>query len=124
MKRDYIPTMITSTTQPPIQEEPWSYYRDAKNKVSEFCDDNGVIKKKIEFTDQKYLESYSWEFMLKKTTTEDSEFGFAREMQTAGYLDCFVMVSMYHIAFADQYIDFSKHNADRIRTYINTYLVK
>jgi tetratricopeptide (TPR) repeat protein len=124
MKRDYIPTMINSTSQPPIQEEPWSYYRDAKNKVSEYCDEDGVIKKKIEFTDQKYLETYSWEFMLKKTTTEDSEFGFARDVQKDGYLDCFVMVSMYHIAFADQYKDFSKHNAARIRTYINTYLVK
>jgi tetratricopeptide (TPR) repeat protein len=124
MGREYIPSMINSSSQSTIAEEPWSYYRQAKDKISEYCNDDGVVKKKIEFTEQKYLESYSWEFMLKKTDMEDKEFGFARKMQKEGYLDCFAMVSMYHIAFAAQYEDFSEHNADRIRTYINTYLVK
>lgn len=124
MVRDYMPSMINSTTQSTIPEEPWSYYREAKEKISDYCNDGGIVKKKLEFTEQKYLETYSWEFMLKKTTTEDKQFGFAREMQKAGYLDCYAMVSMYHISFAEQFDDFSKHNADRIRTYINTYLVK
>jgi tetratricopeptide (TPR) repeat protein len=124
MKRDYMPSMIASTTQSTINDEVWSYYREAKGKLSDYCNDAGIVKKKLEFTDQKYLEAYSWEFMLKKTTTEDDEFKFARKMQTEGYLDCFAMVSMYHVAFSEQYVDFSKHNADRIRTYINTYLVK
>lgn len=122
--RDYAPNMINSTTQSTIAEDPWSFYRDAKNKLSDYCSKEGIVKKKIEFTGQKYLEPYSWEFMLKKTKPEDTQFDFAREMQAAGYLDCFAMVSMYHIAFSEQYEDFSKHNADRIRTYINTYLVK
>lgn len=124
MERDYMPSMITSTVQTTIADEPWSYYRQAKDKISEYCNDDGIVNKKLEFTDQKYLESYSWEFMLKKTDTEDKEFGFARKVQKDGYLDCFAMVSMYHISFSEQYSDFSKHNADRIRTYINTYLVK
>jgi tetratricopeptide (TPR) repeat protein len=124
MQRNYMPSMIAATAQPAISKEPWSYYREAKNKIADYCNDEGVIKKKLEFTEQKYLETYSWEFMLKKTSTDDDEFGFAREMQTAGYLDCYAMVSMYHITFSEQYDDFSKNNADRIRTYINTYLVK
>ncbi|MDQ3109172.1 MAG: tetratricopeptide repeat protein [Bacteroidota bacterium] len=124
MARDYMPSMLSATGQVPIQDEPWSYYRQAKDKIADYCNDEGVIKKKLEFTEQKYLETYSWEFMLKKSTTEDKEFGFAREMQKAGYLDCFAMVSMYHITFSEQYEDFSKNNGERIRTYINTYLVK
>ncbi len=124
MTRDYMPSMLSSTSQSTITEEPWSYYRQAKDKIGEYCNDDGIIKKKLEFTDQKYLESYSWEFMLKKSETEDKEFGFARKVKKDGFLDCFAMVSMYHISFQDQYVDFSKHNADRIRTYINTYLVK
>lgn len=77
----------------------------------------------MDFTDQKYLEVFAWELMLNKTETEEQEFGFARKMQKEGYLDCFAMVSMYHISFSDQYIDFAK-NPDRIRKYIDTYLVK
>ncbi len=124
MSRDYLPSMLTSTTQDPITAEPWSYYREAKNKISDYCNDEGIVKKKLEFTEQKYLEAYSWEYMLKKSDTEDGEFGFARKMQTAGYLDCYAMVSMYHIAFSEQYEDFASKNADRIRKYIGTYLVK
>ncbi len=124
MSRNYLPSMITSTSQGAIAAEPWSYYREAKDKISDFCNDFGIVKKKLEFTEQKYLETYSWEFMLKKTDTEDGEFGFARKMQKEGYLDCYAMVSMYHIAFSEQYEDFSKKNADRIRQYIATYLVK
>jgi hypothetical protein len=124
MSRDYLPGMITATNQETVSAEPWSYYREAKDKIGDYCNDKGIVKKKLDFTEQKYLETYAWEYMLKKTDTEDKEFGFARKMQTEGYLDCFAMVSMYHIAFSDQYADFSKHNADRIRKYIDTYLVK
>ncbi len=124
MKRDYFPNMISANEQATTSEDPWTYYRLAKDKVFEFCNEEGIIKKKIEFTDQKYLECYSWEFMLKKTDTEKREFGFARKVQKDGFLDCYAMVSMYHIFFSQQYADFSKHNAERIRIYINTYLVK
>lgn len=124
MKRLYLPNMIAATDQANPSGEPWMYYRQAKDKVFEFCTEDGIIKKKIEFTDQKYLESYSWEFMLKKTSSDNDDFAFAREVQKAGYLDCYAMVSMYHIFFSQQYIDFSKNNTERIRTYINTYLVK
>ncbi len=124
MKRVYLPNMIGLNEQETTNEVPWTYYRLAKDQVFEFCNEEGIIKKKIEFTGQKYLECYSWEFMLKKSETEEREFGFARKVQKDGFLDCYAMVSMYHISFCDQYTDFSKNNAERIRTYINTYLVK
>ncbi len=125
MGRDYLPGILTITEQESVAAtSPWSFYRSAKDKIGDYCNDYGVVKKKVDFTEQKYLEVFAWELMLNKTETEEQEFGFARKMQKEGYLDCFAMVSMYHISFSDQYIDFAKKNPDRIRKYIDTYLVK
>lgn len=124
MTRTSYPNMMTATAQAPITEEPWSYYRDAKDKIADYCDDDGIVTKSTSLTESKYLEVYSWEYMLKKSDTEDKEFAFARKMQTEGYLDCFSMVSMFHISFRKQYADFAKNNSERIRKYIETYLVK
>jgi tetratricopeptide (TPR) repeat protein len=117
-----------SATQTPPNSGPFVFYNAAKEKISDYCNDDGIIKKSQSVTEQKYLESYSWEYMLKKSSPDDEkdypEMEFARKMQTAGYLDCYCFVSCYHVNFHKQYEDFSKKNADRIRTYINTYLIK
>jgi len=68
------------------------------------------------------MEVYSWEFMLDKG--QGSELSFARKMNEAGYLDCYVFISMYHISFHEQFAKWSKDNKDRVKTYIDTYLVK
>ncbi|MBI3510716.1 MAG: tetratricopeptide repeat protein [Bacteroidetes bacterium] len=111
--------------QDPVNDAPWKYYRDAKDKISNDCNEEGIIKHAAA-GDPKYLETFSWDYMLKKSNPENEsdypEFKFARKMQDAGYLDCYVFVSMYHYNFAKQYKDFAKNNKDRIRTYINTYL--
>ncbi len=116
---------VTGST---ISTTPWQYYVPALDKISDNCNEDGVVTKQPGFTDAKYLESYSWEFMLKKSNPDDEkdyqEMAFARKMQTAGFLDCYAFISCYHINLQSQYKDFSKHNADRIRTYINTYLIK
>jgi tetratricopeptide (TPR) repeat protein len=123
MSRNILPNRM-NTEQDQPQSETWQFYRSAKNKIADNCDDKGVITSSTELTTQKYMEVYSWEYMMMKDDTDEKEFGFARRMEKEGFLDCFVFVSMYHINFREQYIDFSKNNADRIRTYINTYLVK
>lgn len=124
MERDYSPNMLNLTSQSSITDEPWSHYRSAKEKIADYCNDEGIIKKSQTITDQKYLESYSWELMLKKTETEDHEFGFARKQQEQGYLDCFSFFSMFHIAFWDQYAHFRDANHDRLKAYIETQLIK
>lgn len=124
MSRDYLPNMVNNDAQSSVTEEPWSYYRDAKNKMIDYCNEDGIIKKSQDLTQQKYLEAYSWEYMLKKSTSDSKEFGFARKMKDEGFLDCYAMVSMFHITIWSQYKDFSAKNADRIRKYIDTYLVK
>lgn len=123
MSRTYLPNRM-NTNQEAANNEPWSFYRTAKDKIVDNCNDDGVINKSTELTNQKYMEVYSWEYMLKKDDSDEKEFGFARKMEKEGYLDCFVFVSMYHVNFREQYEDFSKNNAERIRTYINTQLVK
>jgi len=126
-ERVTFPNNIT-LTQSTVDFGPFQYYRAAKDKIADNCNDDGIVTKTASFTEQKYLESYSWEYMLKKSTSDDEkdypEMEFARKMQTAGYLDCYCFVSCYHVNFNTQYQDFSKKNADRIRTYINTYLFK
>lgn len=124
MERDDMPNMAWQKSQYMPNEEPWSFYRSAKEKIIDYCDEDGMITKSQSQTEAKYLEVYSWEYMLKKSDTEKGEFGFARKMQEAGNLDCFAMVSMFHISFWDQYKDFRDKNTERIRTYINTQLVK
>jgi tetratricopeptide (TPR) repeat protein len=104
-----------------ISEEPWKYYREAKAMISSYCDENGVIIKSNSLTKQKYMETYCWEYMLKKSN--DPSLEFARKAMLENYLDCYVFVSMYHVTLDSQYQHFSKENKDKIRNYINKYLV-
>lgn len=123
MPRDYYPN-LAGKDQDAISNDPWKLYREAKEKISGYCDENGVITKTNSLTSQKYMEAYCWEYMLKNSTSKEGEFDFARKMMNAGYLDCYVFVSMYHISLNKQYEDFSKNNASRIKEYFDTYLVK
>jgi tetratricopeptide (TPR) repeat protein len=123
MEREVMPSVIT-VNQTPQNEEPWSFYTSAKEKIADYCNDEGIIKKSQSLTEQKYLEVYSWEYMLKKSESDEKEFGFARKVQEQGYLDCFTLFSMYHIAFRDQYIHLRDNNREHIKSYITTFLVK
>jgi tetratricopeptide (TPR) repeat protein len=124
MEREQMPSMITIANQSISSEEPWSFYSSAKEKIADYCNDEGIIKKSQSLTEQKYLESYSWEYMLKKSETDDQEFGFARKMQEQGFLDCFTLFSMFHISVWDQYQHLRDNNRAHIKSYIETQLVK
>lgn len=123
MARVYIPNVM-NTQLGAIEKEPWSYYRQAYDKIASYCNDNGVIKRSQSMTEQRYLEAYSWEYMLKKSSTDDGEFKFARRVMDDGFVDCYAFISMYHILFRNQYEDFASKNESRIRRYIDEYLVK
>lgn len=101
----------------------WKLYREAKTKIAPYCSSNGVIEKSNSLTKQKYLEAYSWEYMLTNSSSTQGEFDFARKMMNAGYLDCYVFISMYHVGLRDQYDHFVKDNQDRIREYFKLYLL-
>lgn len=60
--------------------------------------------------------------MLKNST--DISLDQARKMQKDGYLDCYVLVSLYHYDFYSQYLDFSTKYKDKIAEYYKKYIVK
>jgi len=47
----------------------------------------------------------------------------ARKMQEAGFLDCYVLVTCYHIDFYDQYLDFVTKNKAKVVDYYKKFLV-
>lgn len=127
-KRHWIPRMCTVNgidwEQSEVANKTWKYYREAKGKIDNYCTKEGMITKKNSRTEAKYLEVYSWEYMLEKADEDNENLEFAREMQEAGYLDCYVFISMYHIDFDKQYKDFVANNAERVKTYMNKYCMK
>jgi tetratricopeptide (TPR) repeat protein len=102
--------------------EYWNEYRKAFNEVRSNASKKGVLDN-VE-GNNKYIEIYSWDKMLTRLKSVPSDLSDAKTMQQQGFLDCYVMVSMYHVNFREQYKDFSKNNRDRIKEYIRTYLVK
>ena len=107
--------------QKSVSITPWKFYREAKSKIEPFCDDNGVIIKKNGFTKQHYMEPYCWEHML--ANTKDKQFDFARKAMDSGYLDCFTLVSLYHISLHKQFQYFAKNNGPKIKDYFNLMLI-
>lgn len=124
MERTYYPNMMSVSNQEQATQQPWSFYTGAKERIAEVCNEEGIIKRSTTLTEQKYLEVYSWEYMLKKSDADEKEIGFARTMQEQGYLDCYSMISMFHITFWEQYVHFRENNRERMRTYIETQLVR
>jgi tetratricopeptide (TPR) repeat protein len=94
----------------------WMEYINGFSLVEKFCNKDGIITQKNNLTKSPYAEVFSWEYMLRKTGSE--KFPFARKMQQEGYLDCYVMLSEYHIDFNAQYQDFAKRNKERIKSYL------
>lgn len=104
-----------------VEDEYWEYYIKAKEKISSYCDSNGVIVKSNDLTDAKYLEVYSWEHMLDNSP--ESEFEEARLMRKMGLLDCYTLVSLYHPDFYPQYKAFAANNKERIENYYHKFIV-
>jgi len=107
--------------QSSVSMTPWKFYREAKSKIEPFCDDNGVIIKENGLTKQHYMETYCWEHML--ANTKDEQFDFARKAMDGGYLDCFTLVSLYHISLHKQFKYFAKNNGSKITDYFNLMLI-
>lgn len=120
MPRFYLPNS-PAIEQAPIAEEPWNFYRNAKNEVKDNLDKKGQLTNKE--GSLRFLEVYSWDKMLDRPL-DGSVWSFPEKMRREGFLDCYVMVSMYHISFHDQYKVFARENKERIRKYIETYLVQ
>jgi tetratricopeptide (TPR) repeat protein len=95
----------------------WMEYINGFSLIEKYCDKDGIVIQKNELTQTRYAEVFAWEYMLKKTAAD--KFTFARKMQLAGYLDCYVMLSQYHIDFNSQYQHFARQNKDRLKAYLD-----
>ena len=102
----------------------WLVYQSAKEDMHYFCDSDGIIQDANPLTTSKYLEVYSWEKMLNNVNPLPKEFGFAKKMYDAGYLDCFVFISDFHFDCYEQYKDFVLNNKGKIKKYVETYLIE
>ncbi len=116
--RDILPTVSYKQPQIAPKNASWKYYLDAKSNFdTAYYDKKTGIIKDNPTTKQKYIEVYCWEQMLKQAPEE--HFKTAREMQEKGYLDCYVLFSLFHQDSYAQYAHLSKTDRTRLRTYID-----
>jgi hypothetical protein len=104
----------------------WSDYRKAKLEVESFCNDEGIIENNAKVKDQ-YLEVYSFRRMLEENQDNLPPYlKFADEMRKKGFLEPYVLVSMYHIDFFPQLQHYvlKKENRAKIIEYIETFLIE
>lgn len=105
---------------------PFGPYRDAKDDISKYCSEDGIIEENGK-TDDKYLEVYSWNVLLESFDGDVPNYlDFAEEMEEEGYLDCYVLVSLFHYDIYPQFKDFMSYEENRTRTkeYIEKFLIK
>lgn len=97
---------------------PWKYYLEARlNFDTSYYDKKTGIIKANPITQQTYLEVYCWEQMLKNSP--ENLFTDARAMQQKGFLDCYVLFSLFHHATEPQFTHLSQNSRDHLRKYIN-----
>ncbi|HEY0030178.1 MAG TPA: tetratricopeptide repeat protein [Bacteroidia bacterium] len=104
----------------PATKEPWTHYEKALDKIKTECNADGILKGTSALTKSKYMEVYCWEEMLKNSS--DPSLEEAKRMQKDGFLDCYVLVTCFHIDFYAQYKDFVTKNKDKVNEYFHHYL--
>ncbi|MFN3444172.1 MAG: tetratricopeptide repeat protein [Bacteroidia bacterium] len=116
--REILPAVSYKQQPINVKSASWKYYLDAKAKFdTAFYDKKTGIIKDNPVTKQKYLEVYCWEQMLKQAPIE--HFKAAREMHEKGYLDCYVLFSLFHQDTYEQYAHLGKTDRTRLRAYID-----
>lgn len=104
----------------------FSAYRAAKDEISKFCNEDGIIEPNGE-TDDVYLEVYSWRRFIEENEDDLPEyFRFAQKMLKEGYFDCYILTTFFHVDIYPQLKHFmaDENNRKRTETYINTYLLE
>lgn len=129
--RSVLPNKMLDTAQTSLNEykptkskvvkDPWIFYLKALDNMNSNCDQKGIIITPNKLSNERYLEVYSWEEMLKNST--DSSLEQARRMQKDGFLDCYVLITCFHYDFYDQYHDFVTNRKDKIQQYYKKYIV-
>ncbi len=116
IERGVFPNMMGDQPLNEKGDRDWMEYINGFSLIEKYCDKDGIIVQKNDLTKSHYAEVFSWEYMLKKTSSD--KFLFARKMQQAGFLDCYIMFSQYHFDFNAQYQHFAKQNRERLKSYV------
>lgn len=125
--RYFYPNEMGNESQGTLEGDPiWFDYRSAKEDVSKYCDETGIIEDNGEIKDR-YLEIYSMRTMLEKHSDDLPKYlHFADKMREEGFLEPYVFISMFHIDIYPQFKDYMsiEENRDKCRKYIENYLIE
>ena len=125
IRRNFFANDMSDQSQPELLM-PFATYRNAKNEISKYCNKDGIIEPN-DMTKDLYLEVYSWRRFIEENEDDlPKYFRFALEMIHAGYFDCYVLISLFHVDIYPQFKHFMSipENRTRAETYINTYLIE
>ena len=95
-------------------KSPWWHYQASRQDVFNYFDTLGIVIPNDK-TQERYLEVYAWKKMLNNSSPK--HFQFARAMDKVGYLDCYVLVTLFHNDIYGQFKDFAMFNSDKIKKY-------
>jgi tetratricopeptide (TPR) repeat protein len=106
----------------------WYDYSSAKNKISKYCNEDGIIEPNEKTTDL-YLEVYSFRQLFEKNDEgndlpEYMKFGY--KMMEEGFLEPYVFISMFHVDIYPQfkhYMSFQE-NREKSMEYVDKYLIE
>ncbi len=117
IKREVYPATTSKNYEEILAPEktPWWHYQFAKNEVFGYYDTIGLVRPN-EKTNERYLEVYTWKQMLNKSGNQ--YFKFARAMDKLGYLDCYVLFTLFHQDLYGQFHDFAQSHHKKLRDYI------
>jgi len=104
----------------------FSTYREAKDEISKFCNEDGIIEPNGQ-TEDSYLEVYSWRRFIEEHEDDLPEYlRFGQKMMKEGYFDCYILVSFFHVDIYPQLEHFMSipENRERTEQYIKTYLIE
>lgn len=123
--RYFYPNNMKNESQGPLSGI-FGSYREAKNDISKYCNEDGIIEANGQTTD-KYLEVYSFRKMFETHESELPELlEFGYKAMEDGYLDCYVFISLFHVDIYPQFKDFMSSEENRVRSmeYIEKYMVE
>jgi tetratricopeptide (TPR) repeat protein len=123
--RYFYPNDITKKDQRELNGI-WYTYSSAKNKISKYCGEDGIIEPNGE-TPERYLEVYSYRRMLEKHDDElPGHLEFAYKMMEEGYLECYVFISLFHVDIYPQFKDYMSfpENREKSMEYVDKYLIE
>ncbi len=116
IKREVYPLKTKNINEEIVVDDksPWWHYQSIKQDVFNYYDTSGVVVPN-EKTQERYLEVYAWKKMLNNSSPK--YFQFARAMEKMGYLDCYTLISLFHIDLYSQFLDLVKTNPDKVKKY-------